>query len=230
MSSRPSPSRRQAFDLVADPARLFRAIPDADDLDLLAIAGVGPQRLAEAAGIVCDEAVCGGKDVRRRAVVLLEPDDLRAGEILFEAEDVRDLGAAPAVDRLIVVADARRDCGEARRAASAIRTGPGWCPDIRRRGCSGSGRDRRSRTSACLRKMTSMWSSRSPKSQAFSVLQPVLILRVELGATAGREGFGFAGVDLGRSPAAVLPAIDEPGELARRPALFVEVRRPGSAA
>src|SRR2546423_666095 len=40
-----------------------------------------------------------------RAVVLFEPGDRRAREILFEAQDVADLGPTPTVDRLIVVAD-----------------------------------------------------------------------------------------------------------------------------
>ena len=40
-----------------------------------------------------------------RAVVLLEPHDVRVGEVLLEVEDVADVGAAPAVDRLVVVAD-----------------------------------------------------------------------------------------------------------------------------
>ena len=53
-----------------------------------------------------DDAGGGGEDLRGRAVVLLEPDDQRAGEIGLEAQDVADLGAAPAVDRLVVVADA----------------------------------------------------------------------------------------------------------------------------
>ena len=53
--------------------------------------------------------------------------------------------------------------------------------------------------------------------------QPLLILRVELGAAAGGESFGLAGVDLARGPAAVLPAVDQAGELARGPALLVEV-------
>ena len=70
------------------------------------VAVVGPQRLAEPAGVVGDEAGGGGEDVRGRAVVLLEPDDLGAGKVLLEAQDVGDLGAAPAVDRLVVVADA----------------------------------------------------------------------------------------------------------------------------
>ena len=41
-----------------------------------------------------------------RAVVALQPDDRGAREVLLEAQDVADLGAAPAVDRLVVVADA----------------------------------------------------------------------------------------------------------------------------
>ena len=41
-----------------------------------------------------------------RAIVAFEADDLGAGEVVFEAQDVVDLGAAPAVDRLVVVADA----------------------------------------------------------------------------------------------------------------------------
>ena len=44
--------------------------------------------------------------MRGRAVILLEPDDLRAGKILLEPQDVGDLGAAPRIDRLVVVADA----------------------------------------------------------------------------------------------------------------------------
>ena len=101
-----SAARLMRFDLLADPARLLRTVPDADDPHLLAFAGVGPQGFAEAPGIVRDEPVGGGEDVRCRAVVLLEADDLRAGKVFFEAEDVGDLGAAPGVDRLVVIADA----------------------------------------------------------------------------------------------------------------------------
>ena len=43
---------------------------------------------------------------RGRAVITLQPDHRRAGEVVLEAQDVVDLGAAPAVDRLVVVADA----------------------------------------------------------------------------------------------------------------------------
>jgi hypothetical protein len=44
--------------------------------------------------------------VAGRAVILFEPDDLGARKVLFEAKDVRDLGAAPRIDGLVVVADA----------------------------------------------------------------------------------------------------------------------------
>ena len=71
--------------------------------------------------------------------------------------------------------------------------------------------------------MTSMWSSRSPKSQALSVLSRVLVGGVELGAAAVGEALGSRRRRPGRGPAAVLPAVDQPGELPRRPALLVEV-------
>ncbi len=44
--------------------------------------------------------------MRGGAIVALQPDDRRARKILVEAQDVVDLGAAPAIDRLVVVADA----------------------------------------------------------------------------------------------------------------------------
>ena len=45
------------------------------------------------------------ENLGRRAVVLLEPHDFAARKVLLEVEDVPDVGAAPAVDRLVVVAD-----------------------------------------------------------------------------------------------------------------------------
>ena len=53
-----------------------------------------------------DQRRRGGQDMRRRAVIAFQPHHLGAGEILLEAEDVFDLGTAPRIDRLIVVADA----------------------------------------------------------------------------------------------------------------------------
>ena len=91
---------------LTDAACLFRSVPNADDANLLAVAGVGPQCLAEAAGVVRDQPVGGAEDVAGRAVILFKANDLCAGEVLLEAEDVGDLGPAPRIDGLIVVADA----------------------------------------------------------------------------------------------------------------------------
>src|SRR5438270_8365554 len=99
------PLALQCLDLVADPAGFLLGIPYGPDDDLFALVSLGPQGLAEAAAILRDNAARRPEDVRRRAVVLLEPRDRRAREILLEAQDVADLGAAPAVDRLVVVAD-----------------------------------------------------------------------------------------------------------------------------
>jgi hypothetical protein len=108
----------------------------------VAFARVGAQRLAEAAFIVGDEMRGGGEDVGGGAVVAFEADHLGAGKILVEAQDVVDLGAAPAIDRLVVVADAAdvdlRHPWASRRSQrysrSHIYCATCWCPDTRRPG------------------------------------------------------------------------------------------------
>ena len=183
------------FGFLADAARFLGAVPDADHADLLAVAGVGPQGLAEAAGIVGDEAVGRGEDVAGRAVILFEPDDRRAGEVLLEAQDVGDLGAAPRIDRLVVVADA---------AQVAARLGEQPQPfvlalvgvlifvdeDVAEAVAIASS------TSGWARKMHQHVEQQVAEVAGVQRLQPLLILGVELGAAAGGEGFGFAGVDL----------------------------------
>ncbi len=96
----------QLLDLLADGAGFLLGIPGAGDGDLLARHVLGAQRLAEPALVVGDQVRGGGEDVAGGAVVALQPDDLGAGEVVVEAQDVVDLGAAPAIDRLVVVADA----------------------------------------------------------------------------------------------------------------------------
>ena len=60
---------------------------------------------AEPAFIVGNQVGGGTEDMLGRAIVALQLDDGSAGEVLFEAQDVVHLGAAPAVDRLVVIAD-----------------------------------------------------------------------------------------------------------------------------
>src|ERR1043166_9005795 len=86
----------EGLDLLADGARFFLGVPRAGDADLQARLVFGPQRLAEPALIVRDQVRGGGEDMCGRAVVALEADHLRAGEIVLEAQDVVDLCAAPA--------------------------------------------------------------------------------------------------------------------------------------
>ena len=76
-------------------------------LDRLALPELAPQPLGDPAAVVGDHRVGGRQDRLGRAVVLLELDHARVGEVLLEVEDVADVGAAEAVDRLRVVADHR---------------------------------------------------------------------------------------------------------------------------
>ena len=72
------------------------------------IASRGTRRLeifSEAPAIVRDDARGGVENFLRRAVIFLQANDARAGIILVKAENVADIGAAPAVDGLILVAD-----------------------------------------------------------------------------------------------------------------------------
>ena len=114
----------QLLDLLADGAGFLLGIPGAGDGDLFAVDILGAQRLAEPAFIMRDQMRGGGEDVAGGAVVALQPNDLGAGEVVLEAQDVVDLRAAPAIDRLVVVADAadvlgRR--GEGRVLSSSFR-------------------------------------------------------------------------------------------------------------
>ena len=158
----------ERLDLLADPARLLLAVPVADEADLLALGDVGPEGLAEAALVGGDDAGGGGEDVRGGAVVLLEADDLGAGEVLLEAQDVADLGAAPAVDRLVVVADAADVAvGAGEEAEPEVLGDVGVLvlvdEDVAEPALV------LARTSGWCWRIATTCSSRSPKSQAFSV-------------------------------------------------------------
>ena len=75
------------------------------DLDRVALPDLRPQRLGLLPAVVADHRVGGIEDRLRRAVVLLELDDVGVGERVLELEDVRDVGAPEPVDRLGIVAD-----------------------------------------------------------------------------------------------------------------------------
>ena len=54
--------------------------------------------------VVADQRVGHAQDALRAAVVLLQPDDLHVGIVVLELENVAQVRAAPAVDRLVGIA------------------------------------------------------------------------------------------------------------------------------
>src|SRR3954451_9598311 len=88
----------EALDLPHHEARLGVLVLELAHLDRIALAEVGPQRLAHPPAVVRDDRVGDAEDRLRRAVVLLEPYDLGVGVVVAEREDISDIRAAEAVD------------------------------------------------------------------------------------------------------------------------------------
>ena len=74
------------------------------EADRLALAAFGPQFLTETALVVGDQGVSGLEDASGGAVVLLEADGYGVLEVFAELVEILHPSAAPAVDRLVVVA------------------------------------------------------------------------------------------------------------------------------
>ena len=97
---------RQPLGLVAHQPGFLRPVPHARHFHALTAGVGGEQRLAQPAAVVRDQRVGSGKNVGRGTVILFQPDHLGTGKIRFEAQDIGHFCAAPAVDRLIIIADA----------------------------------------------------------------------------------------------------------------------------
>src|SRR2546425_1643788 len=95
----------QAFDLARDELGLVRLVVRLHHDDVGATLPVGPELLLLARRVVAHDRMRGVENPLGRAVVLLELDDLGVRIIALEVEDVADVGAAPAEDRLVVVSD-----------------------------------------------------------------------------------------------------------------------------
>ena len=91
----------EPLDLADHEPRLGVLVVELAHLDRIALAEIGPQRLAHPPAVVRDHRVGGVEDRLRRAVVLLELDDLGVREVVLEVEDVADVGAAERVDRVV---------------------------------------------------------------------------------------------------------------------------------
>ena len=66
---------------------------------------VGPQLLALAAYVVCDNGAGSFQNDLRRTVVLFQPDDAGVGEVFFKLQNIANVCAAPRIDTLILIAD-----------------------------------------------------------------------------------------------------------------------------
>ena len=88
-----------------DEVGLFELVRPAEVLDEVATLALGPQPLVLAVAVLADHGRRGVEDDLRRAIVPLELDDLGLGKIVLEVENVAQVGATPAVDRLIGVSD-----------------------------------------------------------------------------------------------------------------------------
>ena len=95
----------QGFDLSGDPLGFLLLVVRLETLDRPATGLLGPQLLVLARRVPADDSVGGIEDQLGRAVVLLELDHGGTRLVALEVEDVAQVGAAPRVDRLVVVAD-----------------------------------------------------------------------------------------------------------------------------
>jgi len=95
----------QLLHLTGHELRLGALVVHLHDLDRDTPAARRPQVLAFALAVVGDDRVGDVEDRLRRAVVLLQTDHLGVGIVALELKDVADVGAAPRVDGLVVVAD-----------------------------------------------------------------------------------------------------------------------------
>ncbi len=212
----------QRLDLVGDEIGFLLAVPHRTHDHRLAARLGRPQRLAEARAVVRDEAGSGGEDVLARAVVLLEPHDLGAGKILLEAQDVADLGPAPAVDRLVVVAHA---------AQVARLLGEDAQPHILRDVGVLVFVDQHVTEALVVlgQHVGARLEDRQVVEQQVAEIAGVerlearLVHRVELDRAAARDLARRVGADLVGREAAVLPAFDHAVDDARRPFLVVDV-------
>ena len=217
------PFALELLDLLADGARLFLGIPRRGDRHprRIGVGEVGEKGLAETAFIVGDEVRCRAEDVSGRAIVAFESDHGGAGKILLEAENVVDLGAAPAIDRLVVVADAAdvppalgeepqpeilRDIGvlvlvDQHVAEALLIVGEHV---------------------GMLAEDPERFEKKVAEIGGVENLQTLLIGLIELPPASIGEGACVGLRHVLRRQPAVLPGVDPSGELSRRPALLVD--------
>ena len=155
---------------------------------------------------------------------MLQPDHMRAGEILLETQDVVHFRAAPAIDGLVVVADAADVVVPLREQPQ-----PEILRDVRVlilvHQDVGEPAVILLENVRVLHEKPDVFEKQIAEIDGVQLLQPLLIRRIQLDAAPVREAESGACGDFFRDEALVLPAVDQPGKLPRGPALFVEPLR-----
>ena len=174
---------------------------------------------------MADDRVGGVEDVAVRTVVLLQADDVLHAELALEVAHVAHLGAAEAIDALVVVADA-----EHRRAALAALVGKELEPAVLQAVGVLELVDQDVAEAALVvaaQRLVALEQLVAAQQQLRKIhnrlaLALRFILLVELNALAGEV---VPGLDRVRSVAGFLLAVDELLQLARRKFLVVDVER-----
>jgi hypothetical protein len=210
--------RDPALDPLDHEARLVDLVVGRVQVDRLAVLAFGPQALAEAIGVVGDHRVGGLQDVGGGTVVLFEADRARAGEVAQEVLHVLDPRPAPAVDRLVVVADHEDSAALAREQAHER--------VLDRVGVLELVHQQMPEALAVVREQAGMVAQQLVRAQQQlgEVDQAGAPADRVIGGVDAqhRVGEGLAALDVLRALAFVLAAIDEPRRLARRMARLVQ--------
>src|SRR5882757_7617721 len=93
---------------MSDELGLVALVERGVDPDRIALLAARPEVFPEPPGVMRDQAVCRGENGCGRAVVLLEPAQQRRAVVAAKLMQVLDPCPAPAIDRLVVVADDER--------------------------------------------------------------------------------------------------------------------------
>ena len=94
-----------ALDLESEGGGFGLRVAETEDFDRVALRLLGEKGFAKPLFVFGDHGIGGGKDMSGGAEILLEADLEGIRKVAGEAADVSDVAPAPAIDRLVIVAD-----------------------------------------------------------------------------------------------------------------------------